>query len=108
MWYLCTTDPTWQARWILLAAVVFLTSTCFAQKRDTREIRGTVEDLSHAAISGASVVLKQGGTRRTTTTNEQGTFAFSSASDQPAEMIITATGFAEAHRSLDPGTSDTV
>src|SRR5690348_148925 len=108
MRYLCPTDPRWQARWILTAALVFLVSPCFSQKTDIREIRGTVEDLSHAAVSGAEVVLKQGSMRRTATTNEQGTFAFSAGTYEAAELTITATGFAEARRSIDQGTSDTV
>ncbi len=93
---------------ILSAVLLLLTSTCFAQQIKAREIRGTVEDLSHAAISGANILLKQGGIRRTATTNAEGAFSFSSATPEPAELIIAATGFAETRRSLNAGSSEVV
>jgi outer membrane receptor protein involved in Fe transport len=92
-------------RWILNAILLVLSCSCFAQTENRREIRGTVEDLSHAAISGANVVLKQGSSRRTATTNEQGAFAFS-ADRESADLTITATGFADTHRKIDAGSSD--
>lgn len=101
-------DPRGRRRPLLIASLFLLVATSLAQTAKTREIRGSVEDLSHAAVSGSSVVLKQGNARRTTTTNAQGSFAFPSVTDQAAELVITATGFADAHRTVDSGTSDTV
>ena len=93
----------WIARVILLLAC-----PCLAQTAGHREIRGTVEDLSHAAISRAIVLLKQGGAGQTATTDDQGMFAFSSASAQPAELNVTAAGFAETRRKIDAGSSNLV
>jgi outer membrane cobalamin receptor len=67
-----------------------------------------VEDLSHAAISGATVVLKEGGSRQTATTDEQGTFTFSSATTQSADLTVAATGFADTRRKIDAGSSGVV
>ncbi len=97
-----------QARRLLATLLLLFSAACIAQTAGTREIRGTVEDLSLAAVPGASVVLKQGNARRTTSTNEQGTFTFSSASHEAAELVVTAPGFADTHRSIDAGTSETV
>src|SRR5581483_6230637 len=92
----------------IATAILLLACPCLAQTAGHREIRGTVEDLSHAAISGATVVLKQEGSRRTATTDEQGTFSFSSATTQSTDLSISATGFADTHRKIDAGSSGVV
>jgi outer membrane receptor protein involved in Fe transport len=100
-------DPARRGTWIAIA-ILLLACPCLAQTDAHREIRGTVEDLSHAAISGATVVLRQDSSRQSATTDDHGTFTFSSATGEPAELIITAAGFAETRRKIDPGSSDVV
>ena len=101
-------DPARRASRIASAILLVLICPSFAQATSHREIRGTVEDLSHAAISGASVVLKQARSRQTATSSQQGAFSFPSATTQAADLVITAPGFAEAHRKIDAGSSDVV
>jgi len=88
------------------ATVLFATLACMAQSRSTRTIKGTVEDSSRAAVSGATVTLKRGALRWTATSNQDGTFSFSGATEDPAEVIVSANGFSPAHRSVESGTKD--
>ena len=92
---------------LLTVALFFLASfTCLAQSRATRALKGTVEDSSHAAISGATVNLKQGLLHWTATSNQDGTFSFPAASQDPADLIVSASGFSQEHRSVESGTQD--
>ena len=86
----------------LLIAFAFLCDG-IAQSPPRRELRGVVQDSSQAAIAGATIMLQQGGARRSVVSGSDGAFAFIDLSNQPAELTITATGFAVVHRSVEPG-----
>jgi len=52
------------------------------------------------------VTLKLGALRWTAISNQDGGFSFSSATEDPAEVIVSASGFSPAHRSVASGTKD--
>ncbi|HWC20263.1 MAG TPA: TonB-dependent receptor [Terriglobales bacterium] len=88
------------------AMVILASSVCLAQSRATRAIKGTVEDSSHAAVSGATVTLKQGSLRRRAISNQDGAFSFPEASEDAADLIVSASGFSQAHRPVESGAED--
>ncbi|HVH88450.1 MAG TPA: TonB-dependent receptor [Terriglobales bacterium] len=105
-----TTRPICLGRGTQLAVLLVLVvsaADCLAQSRATRTVRGTVQDSSHAAVSGATVTIRQGTQQRTERSADDGTFSFS-VSSNAAELMISASGFAQAHRSVGPGEEDAV
>ena len=84
----------------MVLSVFVLTCYCLPQSTGARKIHGTVEDSSHAAISGATVTLKQGTSSRSTSTDAQGTFSFPNVSNDAAELSVDASGFAIARRQV--------
>ena len=52
------------------------------------------------------MTLKLGALRRTAISNQDGEFSFSAVAEDPAEVMVAATGFSPAHRSVESGTKD--
>lgn len=71
-----------------------------------REIRGVVEDGSHASIAGASVTLLQGRNRQTQITGVDGSFEFAAVSAEQVQIEVASQGFAETRRTVKPGTTN--
>jgi outer membrane cobalamin receptor len=82
-----------------------LLTLCVAQSAPGREIRGVVQDTSHAAISGATVTISQGDSRRSLISAADGTFTLSNVDVSQVDLTITASGFAADHRSIEAGSS---
>ncbi|HWY71439.1 MAG TPA: TonB-dependent receptor [Terriglobales bacterium] len=82
------------------------TCLCLGQSPSPRQIRGVVEDASHATISNATVALKQGSSEFTATTGRDGTFEFRNFSNDKLEISISASGFAATRRAIPAGISD--
>src|SRR5579872_6571551 len=59
-----------------------------AQSIESRELRGVVQDSSHAAIAGAAVTLQQGASRRSVISGSDGGFLFTDLSDQPGDLTV--------------------
>src|SRR6202012_267932 len=76
---------------ILCSALLALFSlAASAQKKETKEITGTITDSKGAALSGVTVNLK--GTQRTTVTDANGKFQLSITGRNPV-LQITSIGF---------------
>ena len=82
------------------------TVACLAQSPSPRQIRGVVEDTSHATIDNATVTLKQGSKDLATTTGRDGTFEFRNFSNDKSEILISANGFAATRRIIPAGVHD--
>lgn len=89
-------------------ALLFLTTTLFAQPGATSSIRGTIVDQNGAVVSGARVGLHRANrlVDLVTTTDSSGNFAFTSLADGRYEVEITAPGFERGTIGVDAGTSD--
>jgi hypothetical protein len=81
---------------ILLAAVVLLFNlTVLGQTATTARITGQVTDAQGAVVGGATVKLvdKSTNQERTTTTNEEGRYAFPSLTPGTYDVVVTKQGF---------------
>ena len=82
---------------LILVALLWFNnpSAVTAQQGATATLRGTVIDQNGAVVAGATVTAtrKSVGTSRTTTTNDSGTFVFSSLPPDSYEVRIQAAGF---------------
>lgn len=92
----------------LILLVALFASCCIAQSTESRQLHGSVEDTSHAAISGATISLRQAGSRHTTTTDAEGKFAFSNLTNEAADVTVSASGFAVFRASLPSGSGNIV
>src|SRR5438270_3747420 len=90
----------------LLAVWLTWICVCAGQSVLPRQVRGTVEDSSHATLPNAIVTLKQGLSEFHQTTATDGTFAFSNLSADKLEITISATGFASTRRLIPSLTHD--
>ena len=90
----------------ILTGVLTLVLLSYAAAQNastTREIRGTVQDLSRAAISSATVTLSLSGdqSHSSTTTGPDGTFHFSDVSATTViRLTVSAAGFASEQREI--------
>jgi len=89
-----------------VTAFFFLTCTTLAQNKTETEVKGSIQDISHAAISGASVTAAQGDHRLTTATNKDGLFAISLTSDEPIRITVQAPGFTTEERTIPAASRD--
>ena len=78
-----------------LIAVLFLSSSIFAQTQTTGRIAGTIRDQNGAVIVGANVVItnQANGEARTTTTDPAGNYAFAFLAPAVYRVRIEASGF---------------
>ena len=90
----------------VVALLLGWTCLCLGQSPSARQIRGVVEDASHAAISNATVALKQGSSEFMATTGRDGTFEFRNFSNDKLEISISANGFAATRRTIPAGIGD--
>lgn len=97
-------EPLFYVFHIFVAASItaFLLLTCksFAQNATGGPVRGTVQDISRASISGASVIAAQGNHRFTTTTDADGAFTVPVISGEPIQITVQAPGFAQEQRTI--------
>lgn len=89
-----------------MLAPFLLFTLCAAQSGPGREIRGIVQDVSHAAVSGATITVRQSDSRRSATSGADGTFILPDVNSGQIDLIISANGFAADHRSISAGSSD--
>jgi len=93
-----------------LLAISFTTFLCtcklLAEDRTPAEIKGSVQDISRAAISGAQVRGTQGDHRFTTATDKDGEFVIHVVSGVPIQITVQAPGFAAEERTISPGSGD--
>jgi TonB-dependent heme/hemoglobin receptor len=85
--------------------LILFSISAFAQ---SVQIEGVVVDSAGLPIAGATVVLRDKATRseRTTNTDAEGAFSFSSACTDPCEVVVKANGFAsKAVDVASPGTA---
>jgi len=83
-------------RLLLVAALLFVTATAFAQSQITMgAMEGTVSDPNGGAIIGATVVIKHvaTGVERTLTTDEAGRFVAPVLPVGDYQITVSATGF---------------
>lgn len=85
-----------------------LSCCCLAQSAASRQIRGTVKDISGAALPGATVTLKQHGSHQSKIAGPDGAFEFSDLDNKQAELAVAAEGFAAVRRTIEAGASDAV
>lgn len=78
----------------------------FAQASGKRNLRGTVHDSSQAAVSGVTILLRQGNIRRTIVSVSDGTFQSNGLTGDPIELTIEASGFATVQKSIPEGNGD--
>src|SRR5262249_31730576 len=80
---------------MLLATVVSLSLTIFGQTATTARITGQVTDAQGAVVVGATVKLVDKATNqeRTTTTNEEGRYAFPSLTPGIYDVSVSKQGF---------------
>ncbi|HET9743192.1 MAG TPA: TonB-dependent receptor [Terriglobales bacterium] len=78
------------------------------QTSRTRQVRGSVQDTSHAAVTGARVTLIQDHSTKTATTADDGTFLFSNVGPAAGVLRVQASGFAEEERKLLAGTQEQI
>ena len=90
----------------LVGLCVLWGALCAGQLPSPRQIRGTVEDISHATISNAVVILKQGSADFRAVTGTDGTFEFRNFGNDKLEISVSATGFADARRTIPAGIRD--
>ncbi len=85
----------------LLAVIVCVAFPALAQVGQST-LTGTVEDVSGAIVTGASVTLTDtdNQTERTTTSDSHGFFSFTNLSASTYEVKFTKTGFAELKRTV--------
>ena len=79
---------------------------CAGQSPSPRQIRGIVEDISHATIANATVVLKQGSSEFHSTTGTDGKFEFRNFGNDKVEISVRADGFAAARQTIPAGIRD--
>lgn len=91
---------------VVITLLFSLTCLCLGQSSSARQIRGIVEDASHAAISDANVTLKHGSSDFSATTGQDGTFQFRNFSNDTLEIQISAIGFAATSRVIPAGIRD--
>src|SRR3984957_19735142 len=86
----------------VLLALMFSTSSAYAQTQTTGEITGVVTDPSGAAVAKAQVVLKDlaKGSTTTTETNRDGVYHFQLLPPSNYTVSITSTGFEGVTRTL--------
>lgn len=88
--------------------LLLLSLLCMSLPSFAREIRGVIEDGSHASIAGATVTLVQGSNRQNQITGVDGSFEFVAVSAEQVQIEVEGQGFAEAHRTVKPGTTNLV
>src|ERR1700716_285843 len=83
---------------MLIAFLLLLTPPAVHAQSYAGSVRGTVTDPSGAAVSGATVTLRDVGTNATSqmTTTEQGTFSFPIVNVGTYEVIVKASSFKES------------
>ena len=96
--------PACRAFALIALFLLALSSALCAQT--VRQLRGTIEDTSHAAIAGAEIVLDQGSQKRHVSSGPDGRFTLDSVTQNSAEITVSAPGFAATHRSLEAGNAD--
>lgn len=88
---------------VLLLGLLLASFPAMAQTTTTGDIAGIVTDPSGAMVPGATITLKDlgRGETRTTTTNADGTYRFSSLIPGKYSVTVTSTGFKNATRELE-------
>jgi len=87
---------------MLLAAILWTATSCFAQS-DTARLQGTVTDPSGAAVAGATVNVTSVETGRlsTTTTNELGYYTVTALPPGHYTVDVAQKGFKKIQRTLE-------
>jgi Carboxypeptidase regulatory-like domain len=87
----------------IAACVLLFTLTVFSQTANTGAIRGTVQDVSGAVVSGATVSiinLATGTVERSIATDAQGIYAATLLGPGKYRVEVTATGFRKYHSTV--------
>ena len=99
-------SSTWRPVFIVF---VLLSGTFSQNPPATRQIRGTVEDPSRAAISGATVAASGQNAHWSTTTSADGTFLFSDiGASVPISLTVSASGFSSEQREVPASSHESV
>lgn len=87
----------------MLAVAVFLIPSIFAQQTDNGSLNGSITDQNGAVVVNASVVLTNvgRGTKRNTTTSEQGLFSFIVLPLGEYKIKVEAVGFQAVERTVN-------
>lgn len=88
-----------------IAAFLFICKS-FAQSGTDANVRGFVQDISRAAIAGASVTVAQGNYRSHATTGADGSFSVPVLPGEPIQITVQVSGFALEQRTVRAGSQD--
>lgn len=89
---------------IISVFLLYTVPALFAQTNDTGTIlRGRVNDVAGAALTGASVTLNNlsTGLERVVITDSNGNFAFAVSNKGRYRLVVSAVGFAPAYREIE-------
>lgn len=89
---------------ITLLLILPFSSFAFAQAFGTGgTVSGTITDSNSAAISGASVAIKNAvtGFQRTVTTNNEGVYAFNNVPPNNYQITVSANGFQDTSQNVE-------